>query len=366
MHKEIPISIKNQEIIESLVYNLRITFCDVKFSCPGTGGVILIDYENNARLAEINAHIHGFVNGISKMVDKVSPKIIVRHAGKRGLAGVIAAGNLRPTAIGGVYAEVAEMAETMMALDMVFLRFARRYNAVPVEIPALISTGDLEKAGYLPKDTHQVGRVTTFDNAGHSACLSPAGCLPLYPMLGKSAVALPPTAFSAMCRVFRYEGGNFDRKNPFARLWEFRVREIIFLDDEKSREARKAEFIEFMSMMLRRFDITFEISTATDIFFNPEYAKQTLFQLLNGTKIECRAMLNGEHLSIASFNVHADHFVSQFNIRTVPDKLGTFCIGFGMERFAGVLLLAYPDRAERMRALEDILYRLPQGPVDPL
>lgn len=358
MRKSIPIPDMSREIAESLSYTLRIRFRDAKFTMEAEMPGLLVDCANEARMAEIEGAVREFLGGISGMAGKISSKRLLSFDGKRRLRGAFPAGTFSPAAIPGVYTAAAEMSETMAALDAVFLRYAGRYRAIPVDLPSLIGAAELETAGYLPKDAHQVGRISTFDGAGHAACLSPAGCLPLYPMLAKARSPLPPSAFSAMCRVFRYEGGRFDLENPYSRLWEFRVREIIFVDDEVNCQARRAEFIDFMSLVLKYLDISFEICTAADMFVNPVYAKQTFFQLLKGTKIECRVISEDGPLSVASFNDHAEHFVSKFNIPTKTSNLGTFCMGFGMERFAAVVLRAYPDRAERKKVLSEVLSRV--------
>lgn len=286
MNDIIPVAIKNREVIESLLYSLRIKFSAAVFTWDETRNAVLLECGDAGQAGLIRTYISDFLRGISGMADRITQKSLLRHEGRRQLNGALADDFLNPTALPGVCLGVADMADTMAALDRIFSRFAERYAAVPVEIPALISSEELEKAGYLPKDVHQVGRVGTFDSADHCACLSPAGCLPLYPMLGRSEKPLPPAAYTALCRVFRYEGGKFDGPRRFSRLWEFRVREIIFLADAADREARKKDFIDFMAWLLKRLDIGFEISTATDIFFNPEYARQTLYQLLGETKIE--------------------------------------------------------------------------------
>ena len=351
MRKSIPIPVKNKGVAESLLYSLQIKFHDARFSLAADMSELSVDCSDEEVMADIGRSIGEFLGGISEMVGKVSTKNIRSFEGKRRLRGVLPASSLVPSALSGVYVATAEMSETITALDAVFLRYAARYRALPVDLPSLIGAGELETAGYLPKDAHQVGRISTFDSADHAACLSPAGCLPLYPMLARAKSPLPPSAFTAMCRVFRYEGGRFDQEDPCARLWEFRVREIIFLDGEVNCRTRRAEFIDFMSLILKHLDISFEICTAADMFISPEYAKQTFFQLLKGTKIECRIVSEGGSISVASFNDHAGHFVSKFNIPTKSDGLGTFCVGFGMERLAGIVIRAYPDRAEREIAI---------------
>jgi|GEM_PF-4166308 len=352
--RQVKLPIKNRELINSLIYSLSIKFPEAKFGYCERSSSLSAECGEDA-FRNIEVYTNKFISGITRLGDRAQIKTIESYDGRRKLSGSIRPSCLCPTTLKGVYGEFAEMAETMTALDSIFLRVAAKQSAAPVELPSLVSRGMLEKAGYLPRDEYNVGRIGTFDGAGHDACLCPAGCLPLYPMLATSAEPLPPSAFTALCRVFRYEGGAFSRELPFLRTWEFRVREIIYLDTPAACQKRKDEFVELMSALLKHFGISFEITTAADIFFDPAYYCQSIFQLLSQTKIECRVQLGDSALALASFNIHADHFKSAFGIKTCSSEMVTACVGFGMERMAGTLLLAYPDRRERISVLQSAL-----------
>lgn len=55
-------------------------------------------------------------------------------------------------------------------------------------------------------------------------------------------------------------------------------------------------------------------------------------QLVNKTKQELVASINGKEVALASFNFHGNHFSAKFNFEG-DRNIVTGCVGFGLERW---------------------------------
>jgi seryl-tRNA synthetase len=55
------------------------------------------------------------------------------------------------------------------------------------------------------------------------------------------------------------------------------------------------------------------------------------------TKKEFCASVHGERVAVASLNLHRDHFGRAFQIQSHGTTATTACIGFGLDRIAGLL-----------------------------
>ena len=140
-------------------------------------------------------------------------------------------------------------------------------------------------------------------------------------------------SFTAMNRCFRYESKNITELD---RLWEFSMREIVFIGAQDEVLKAKAESIELVWKLIEILDLTAHIETASDPFFASDFKSQRFFQLGNELKYELRTPLN-EHNSIASgsFNYHVNFMGSSFDIKNAAeDYAHTGCAAFGLERLA--------------------------------
>jgi hypothetical protein len=92
---------------------------------------------------------------------------------------------------------------------------------------------------------------------------------------------------------------------------------------------------ETIKMLNEVFDLTYNVSTASDPFFGKTAESKKQAQLLSQSKYEINAKLpfNDSSVSIASFNDHGNVFYDRFNI-AVKDENSRFsgCVGWGYER----------------------------------
>lgn len=231
-------------------------------------------------------------------------------------------------------------------------------QSTSVRIPSLLKRAHLEKAGYWNRDTQQISEVRPCVSGGdHSACLSPAACLPLYPVLGGTGLG-ETRAFTSRCGVFRWEGGVFPEAEPLSRLWEYQVRELVFFGSETRIKEIQEGYLSFVRWLAGRLELPCEVATAADAFFHAESVNLAIYQLIQQTKLEFRANFETSALAVSSFNYHDKHFTHAFGIADAvgdPD-LRSACVGFGLERLAYACLASSAsrssDQGEELPALE--------------
>ena len=151
------------------------------------------------------------------------------------------------------------------------------------------------------------------------ACLSPAVCYHVYHMNRDRTASLPTALAYGICgKCFRYESSNIA---GLRRLWDFTMREVVFLGDREGVLAHRERSIEMMGRFLDEHRLAGEIRTASDPFFiAPDAVAKTYFQLSSETKYEIALMLPGDdRLAVGSHNYHTDFFGRAFNIELVDE-----------------------------------------------
>ena len=151
-------------------------------------------------------------------------------------------------------------------------------------------------------------------------------------------------------KCFRYESSNL---SDLRRLWDFTMREIVFLGSRNYVLERREETIETMSNFLSELRLGGQIRTASDPFFiAPDAISKTYFQLSSDSKFEVALEIEGqEYLAVGSHNYHSDFFGRAFH--TTVEGAGAMhsvCWAFGLERWVYAFLIqhgsnpaAWPD-----------------------
>jgi seryl-tRNA synthetase len=174
--------------------------------------------------------------------------------------------------------------------------------------------------------------------------LSPAVCYHLYFALADQPLPDGRLAATAVGNCFRYESSNLV---SLERLWNFTMREVIFVGDKdfvlENREASR----HFMEDVFAHIGLAYRVESANDPFFIGEFRKQAAFQSAFQLKFEIRAQLpfRDGSLAVGSYNYHQDFFGRHLNI-TLPDgsPAHTGCTAFGLERMAFAFLAQFgPD-----------------------
>lgn len=245
------------------------------------------------------------------------------------------------------------------------LRMADRLGAARHRFPALIGVEPLDRCGYLKSFPHSLtlashlredlGAIQGFASgfrvadgsldvpsgslASPKCLLAPAVCFHHYIRLRDRRLDGPQT-ITAVGHCFRYESGNMA---TLERLWDFTMREIVFVGPQDHVLARREAAIAMTDELLQGWGLGYEVRTATDPFFIEQFASQAAFQTSFELKFEIRADLPyapGKSSAIGSFNFHQDFFGRSLNITDEASgaPVCTGCVAFGLERVAWAFL----------------------------
>ena len=237
----------------------------------------------------------------------------------------------------------------MNIIDNKFRDEAKIIGASEYHIPALINHEVLKRCGYFssfpqhltiasyinPKNYWKVaeGNIITNEIAILSdQYFTPAACLHIYPMLENEEI--DKKIITTKARVYRYENSNF---NGNTRLWDFTVREIVFIGNKDF----VTEKLQYMKERAQEYatdiGLPAKIISATDNFYpaKKNTIKQKL-QISNSLKYELVVSIDDNEVAIASFNYHDLHFSKPFNFDNCG-KIVTGCVGYGLERWVATL-----------------------------
>jgi seryl-tRNA synthetase len=259
-----------------------------------------------------------------------------------------------------------------MYFDRLFTQLGDIWEAQPVRTPTLIPAQVLARCDYfrsfpqnvtfashLREDLEVIdafrARHDTLDRLDDHAladmvtpevCLSPAVCYHIYHLHQNQTIPAGGTAHGVCGSCFRYEAGN---TSDLRRLWDFTMREVVFMGTREDVLQRRATAIQRVSEMLDRHELAGEIRTASDPFFvAPDAAAKTYFQLSSETKYEISLMLPGtERVAVGSLNYHTDFFGRAFTIAVDGrGPMHSVCVAFGLERWVHAFLAQHGQRPE--------------------
>jgi seryl-tRNA synthetase len=239
--------------------------------------------------------------------------------------------------------------------------YARVYGAREGHFPALVEADVLHKCGYFdshPNAVTFVGNVVEdFDaieefrranscsegallpRAEHihidGMCLNPAACFPCYPTLSGKDIGAGQ-CHTWLGRVYRYESRNI---NGLDRLYEFNVRELVFVGSDAYVRDCRAKALPVVEELASFFELDCRIQTATDPFFATVSAAKKFWQAAQEVKNEIKIPVldregNTKQLACGSINLHGNFFGTRFAIRGDGEEAAqTGCVGLGIERW---------------------------------
>ena len=270
--------------------------------------------------------------------------------------------------------------------DHRFEQFGAPWSATPLLTPTLITDRILAKCDYfrsfpqsvtfashLREDVDVIGAFC--ERHGHAdeldeaaladmdrpeACLSPALCYHVYHLFEGRTVSRLET-YSVCGKCFRYESSH---TTDLRRLWEFTMREVVFLGGRKAVLEARERTMEMMAEFINSHRLAGEIRTASDPFFvAPDNISKTYFQLTSDSKFEVSLMLaGGERIAVGSHNYHSDFFGRVFHTDLeTGGPMHSVCVGFGLERWVyafleqhGSVPSAWPDAVRNAQEFQDI------------
>jgi seryl-tRNA synthetase len=239
--------------------------------------------------------------------------------------------------------------------------YAQAFNAQDGHFPAMIDADTLHSCGYFDSHPNAItflgNVIEDFDaieefrlanSCSEGAllpprdhvhvdgmCLNPAACFPCYPTLAGKVVA-EGQSYSWLGRVFRYESRNI---RGLDRLYEFNVRELVFIGDENYVRSCRAKALPIVEELARMFDIDCKVQTATDPFFATVSAAKKFWQAAQEVKNEIKIPAlksDGSEtlLACGSINLHGNFFGKRFGILCADgEPAQTGCVGLGIERW---------------------------------
>ena len=239
--------------------------------------------------------------------------------------------------------------------------YHKAFGAKDGHFPAMIDADTLHKCGYFdshPNAVTFVGNVIEdfdaleeFRRANSCSegalmpphehihidgmCLNPAACFPCYPTLTGKTFA-EGAAYTWLGRVFRYESRNI---NGLDRLYEFNVRELVFVGSEDYVRACRLKALPIVEELAALIDIDCKVQTATDPFFATVSAAKKFWQAAQEVKNEIKIPALGsdgevKQLACGSINLHGNFFGKRFDIKDAAgEPVQTGCVGLGIERW---------------------------------
>ncbi len=259
----------------------------------------------------------------------------------------------------GAVARSGEFMGLLSRLDGALERLAvREFQARQHSYNAMVPSDWLRRAGYFTSFAHSVtfavhlnedfsaiesfgqrhrqGENPTFQDVSEIAppehCLSPALCYHTYGALMNRKIASGVVStYTANGRCFRYESKNLAGLD---RLWEFSMREIVWLGDREAVLQARERAINAVWRLVDMLDLSARLETACDPFFASDFPSLRFFQLANDLKYELKVdTAPGEAIACASFNYHERFFGTRFDIQSAHgEAVHTGCAAFGLER----------------------------------
>jgi seryl-tRNA synthetase len=333
------------------------------------GAALEVDGEDNADPAELEQKLARFV---AQMVDRYRPlpkkerkrlerrdrgdyaRGVYEQLQRRGFVLELGRGQV------GLVGPALALAE---AVDRACARLGReRFGATAATYPALIPADVLARCGYFSSFPQSVSLVSHLmedhdlieefrkANAGRGlviprpealptpeACLSPAVCYHCYQSLEGATLGEEGRCVTTVGKCFRYESKNI---TGLDRLWDFTMREVIFVGTEGLVSRRREQGIEDAAAMIAEWDLDCVIESANDPFFATVHTNKAYWQSRGDLKFEMRLGVEpgegGAPRSIAagSFNLHEDFFGRTFAITASDGKPAfTGCLAWGLERW---------------------------------
>jgi seryl-tRNA synthetase len=257
-----------------------------------------------------------------------------------------------------------ELVQLAAALDDRFVRFAGAWQAAAMAYPPLMRVRDLDRVDYfrnfphlvtltsrlepgcLPRYAEQAEPVTTVPAAHATASayvLPSAACYHVYFHLRDQTLSAPHYVTTA-AQCFRNE----DEWAGLARLWAFRMREIVCLGPAAAVNGFLTAMKDTVQRFLAAIELPCELKVATDPFYDRR-GSRALLQVLAPVKYE---FIHDGSVAIASANFHRNFFGERCNIRTADGAFAfSGCVAFGIERWMHALLSHCGGSAQRARSL---------------
>jgi hypothetical protein len=216
-----------------------------------------------------------------------------------------------------------------------------QYPSVTTDM--VIDLALLESYGYVDSFSHFINHIVYRDarvSPGSSVAecspycptgkaLLPAACLNVYPQLSP-AVKMPGITRTLRTKVYRNEPDGYNA----TRLWEFSVREIIFIG---SNDYVKNALARFQALISNKMRGTRLVNASDHFFPSRENRIKGIAQIQRQTKQEVVVPVC-DSMAIGSLNYHGTNIWNAVRNLAHPsiqcEHVVSGCVGFGLERCA--------------------------------
>ncbi len=347
----------------------------------------------------VTAKVQRLIDQMNSQRLAIQPNTVKERKSKSGPVNgetykdLCACGDLFPEGI-GVVSRSGNLLTLIQRLDTLYQRIATEaFSAEIHDYNVLIPSDWLRRAGYFSSfphsltfathlkedldqlddfaERHRDGENLEFQSLDEIVnpeyCLSPAVCYHAYGALKGSTFGEDDGGLkiiTAANRCFRYESRNM---TDLTRLWEFTMREIIFIGEGEKVLAARARAMEIFWRLTEELDLSASLETASDPFFASDFKSLRFFQLANELKFElCLPVTQEKSVAAGSFNYHESFFGNSFSIQTISgEPAHTGCAAFGLERFVNAILAqhSFNQAMDRLDKIENNLANLINGEI---
>lgn len=183
---------------------------------------------------------------------------------------------------------------------------------------------------------------------GLKLCLPPSVCYHAYQQYSGKCLERENIVISAIGQTFRNEG---KYAKTLERLWNFTMREVIFLGEKKYIEHNNMVlFMNKIIDLMNNIGFVGRIVSADDLFYKgKEDIDIRILKKIKKSKYELKLNLDEKkELAVGSFNLHGDFFGKAFGIEYDKNKYAhTSCTGYGLERLAYAFLCQFGVEEEK-------------------
>ncbi|MBP0455153.1 hypothetical protein J5Y04_37410 [Kitasatospora sp. RG8] len=255
----------------------------------------------------------------------------------------------------------------LRAVDAVFLRLAREWEAPEFRYPFLMRCQDLDTFDYYDNFPHLGLAAARLDPQRLKELLA-AGPRPVRQV---PAAVMEPAAFalpSAACYsvyldlagsrlsgdgVLRTTVGtcfrNEDHYRGLQRLLGFSMREIVCVGPEDVAKKHLLRARDAVVGLCAALGLQVSLQAATDPFFDPDGGKAKMQRLF---PVKEEFVVGG--LAVGSVNYHRNFFGERCDIRAGGATAHTSCLAFGLERWVHTLTARFGSAGAAVAALQDL------------
>ncbi|MAD45067.1 MULTISPECIES: hypothetical protein [Alteromonas] len=259
----------------------------------------------------------------------------------------------------GIYTYSGALLELMQKLDEFFRQYALREGASERLYPNILPVNSMIENGYVSGFPHHA----LFVSMAHqdSDTLKSLSALKdiesLNDLVSTNGIMLAPTVchhcfeelkgaklednmiITSTGKCHRFEGPSAE---DLSRTHIFNMREIVLFGKSSWVHKNRLKIKSDCEALFERWQLDYQVETATDPFFPAGSQNKRNFQAMNQTKFEVKLYLpfKQQSISAVSINNHMETLTESYGIKGGKNLISS-CVGFGLERLSFSILSQY-------------------------